>query len=201
MNKRAKIRRIALILVGAAALSLVAAFAVVSNQPAESQVADASLQDNSLQEVIKARQTWDVAFPEWSGKVAPDFKVTDIDGDEHRLSDYRGRNVMVVFWATWCPACNVEIPHLIKLRKQLTGDELVILAMSNESDEDLKKFAAAKEINYSVVSLAGKALPEPYSNVRSIPTNFFIDKNGNIKLAALGLVPLEDSKAILEADL
>jgi peroxiredoxin len=90
---------------------------------------------------------------------------------------------------------------LIKLRKQFKHDELVILAMSNESVEELKKFAAAKQINYSVVSLGERVLPRPFSNVTSIPTNFFIDKNGNIKLAALGLVPLKDSKAILKANL
>jgi len=201
MNKRMKIKKIGVILVAATALCMVAAFAVVSKQPAESQNLEKSFQGNSLQDVIEGRETWDVAFPEWSGKAAPDFTVTDVDGVEHRLSDYQGRNVLVVFWATWCPACNVEIPHLIKLRKQLQQDELVILAMSNESDQVLKDFAAAKDINYAVVSTAGTALPEPYSDVTSIPTNFFIDKNGNMKLAALGLVPLKDSKAILEAGL
>ena len=196
MNKRIKIIRISLVLVGAVALCMVGAFAFVSNRPAEFKNVDRSLED-----VIKARESWDVAFPEWSGKAAPDFTVKDIDGVEHRLSDYRGRNIQVVFWATWCPACNVEIPHLIELRKEFKQDELAILAISNETAEQLKQFAADKGINYTVVSRGDEFLPKPFSDVRSIPTNFFIDKNGNVKLVALGLVSLEDSIAILKADL
>ena len=196
MDRQTKIRRIAVFLAGAIALCMVGAFAVVSNQPVETEAAETSLQD-----VIQARETWDVAFPDWSGKAAPDFLLEDIDGVEHRLSDYRGRNVLVVFWATWCPACNVEIPHLIDLRKEFGQDDLVILAVSNESAEKLKKFAADKGINYTVVPRGDEALPRPFSDVTSIPTNFFIDKEGNVKLAALGLVPLKDSRAILKANL
>jgi len=195
MFKRTKIRRISLILVGAVALCIVGAFAVVSNKPAESENVGGSLKD-----VIETRESWDVAFPQWSGKAAPDFTVTDIDGVEHRLSDYRGRNVLVVFWATWCPACNVEIPHLIELRKEFKQDELAILAISNETAGQLKQVAAAKGINYTVVSRGDEFLPRPFSDVRSIPTNFFIDKDGNVKLVALGLVSMEDSRAILKAE-
>ena len=195
MDKRAKMKRIVLGVVATAAVGMVGAFAIVANQPARSN--DAA---NSLQEVIESGETWDVAFSTWSGKVAPDFTVTDTDGAEHSLRDYRGRNVLVVFWATWCPACNVEIPHLIELRKQFNENDLAILAMSNETAEHLKQFVAAKGINYSVVPLGASALPEPYAGVRSIPTSFFIDKQGKIKLAAVGMVSLEDSRAILKAE-
>jgi peroxiredoxin len=194
MDKRAKLRRIAIIVVGAVAVSMVGAFAIVSNQPGQSQIAGGSLDD-----VIKSRETWDVAFPEWSGKTAPDFTVTDVHGVEHKLSDYQGRNVLLVFWATWCPACNVEIPHLIGLRKEHKKDDLAILALSNETARHLKSFGETKGINYSVVPLGSSVLPQPYADVRSIPTSFFIDKNGTIKLAAVGLVSLEDSRAILRA--
>ena len=196
MFKGTKIRRISLILVGAVAVCIVGAFAVVSNKPAESENVGGPLED-----VIENRESWDVAFAEWSGKAAPDFTVKDIDGVEHRLSDYRGRNVVVVFWATWCPACKVEIPHLIELRKEFKQDDLVILAISNETAGQLKQFAADKGINYTVVSRGDEFLPRPFSDVRSIPTNFFIDRNGNVKLVALGLVSLEDSRAILKAEL
>ena len=196
MDKRTKIRRIGVIVAGAVAVCMVGAFAIVSNQPAEPE--DGA---GSLDSVIEARETWDVAFPAWSGKAAPDFTVTDVDGIEHRLSDYRGRDVLVVFWATWCPACNVEIPHLVELRRQFEQDELAILAMSNEAAPHLKNFADGKGINYSVASLGSSVLPEPYAGVRSIPTSFFIDKHGIIKLGAVGLVSLEDSRAILRAEL
>jgi len=195
MDKRTRMRRIAVIVVGTAAVSMVGAFAIVSNQPAESRIAG-----GSLDEVIESRDTWDVALPEWSGRAAPDFTVTDVDGVEHKLSDYRGRNVLLVFWATWCPACNVEIPHLIELRREYKQDDLAILALSNETARHLKSFGDTKGINYSVVPIGASVLPQPYAGVRSIPTSFFIDKNGTIKLAAVGLVSLEDSRAILQAE-
>lgn len=196
MNKQTKMKKILLILIVAVGLCLVGAFAVVSNQPA-----DVEDKDSNLQEIIKGSKTWDVAFPEWSGRALPDFEVKGLDGVTHRLSDYKGKNVLVVFWATWCPACVVEIPHLIKLRNLFTEDELVILAVSTETPAHLKNFVASNEINYSVVPLGQSVLPEPFGKVTSIPTNFFIDENGNLKLAALGLVSLEDSKMILKAKL
>ncbi len=195
MEKPTKIRRVVLVLVGTVAVFIVGAFAIVSKQPAKPQSVVRGLED-----VIGSRETWDVAFPAWSGKPAPDFAVTDVEGTEHNLSDYRGRNVVLVFWATWCPACKAEIPHLIELRKEFADSELTILAMSNESGRHLKQFSEAEGINYSVASLGETTLPQPYADVRSIPTSFFIDKNGTIRLAAVGLVSLEHSRAILQAE-
>jgi peroxiredoxin len=94
----------------------------------------------------------------------------------------------------------MEIPHLIKLREMFGPDELAILALSNEAPEHLKNFAASEGINYPVVSLGDSDLPSPFVDVRSIPTTFFIDRDGTIKLAAEGLVSLEEVRAILRAE-
>ena len=195
MDKRTKMWRVGWIMIGVVAVGMVAAFAIVRNNPTESKNVGTSLED-----VIEARKTWNVAFEEWSGKAAPDFTVSDIEGLRHRLSDYRGRDVLVVFWATWCPACKMEIPHLIELREMFEEDELAILAISNETAEHLKQFAASAAINYSVVPLGDSSLSSPFADVRSIPTTFFIDRNGIVKLAAVGLVSVEESKAILHAE-
>ena len=140
-----------------------------------------------------------MAFTASFGKNAADFSVEDIEGKTHKLNDYKGRNVVVVFWATWCPACNLEIPHLIELRKMLPEDKLAILAISNEEPEHLKNFAALKGINYTIASLGDSFLPKPFADVTSIPTTFFIDPNGKIKFAAVGLVSLADAKVIMNA--
>ena len=178
-------------------VAVVAVFASVGKNSANSQVVFGT-GPASLESIVDSRKTWDVAFESWSGKSAPDFTVSDIDGRTHRLSDYHGKNLLVVFWATWCPACKLEIPHLIELRKLYNEDELGIVAISNESQEDLKRFVADKGINYTVATL-GSALPTPFSGVTSIPTTFFIGRDGTIKLTALGLVSLEESKAVIEA--
>lgn len=160
----------------------------------------ADVADNNLEGIIKSAKTWEAAFKPWYGKTAPEFTVTDIKGKEHSLSSYRGKNVLVVFWATWCPPCQREVPNLIELRKQISEDKLAIIAISNEDPGTVKAFVNDKGINYTVASVANNALPSPFSDVTSIPTTFYIDRNGKIKLITVGLVELNDTKAILKAE-
>ncbi len=155
------------------------------------------LEENAnLEQIIAARRTWDVDFVSWVGRPVADFSVRDTTGAEHKLSDYRGKDVVVVFWATWCPACNMEIPHLIKLRDTLGPDKLQILAISNEPVDVLKAFVDSKNINYAVAT-ANSPLPAPLNRVRGIPASFFIDPDGKLKLAAVGVVSLEEDLAII----
>jgi peroxiredoxin len=195
MSNQAKISTISWIVVGFVVVAAVAVFTIVGNRFAQPKNATGK----SQKQIIKPQSTWDVAFTASFGKNAPDFSVEDIDGKTHKLSDYQGRNVMVVFWATWCPACNLEIPHLIELRKTFADEKLAILAISNEEPERLKQFVESKGINYTVTSLGGNPLPTPFADVTSIPTTFFIDPEGKIKFAAVGLVSLADAKVIMNA--
>ena len=151
-----------------------------------------------LQEIIDDAETWSPAFTDWFGKMAPDFTVTDITGERHRLSDYRGKDVIVNFWATYCGACRMEIPHLIEARKVFNKDDLEIIAISNEQPQLVEKFAAQQQINYTVAANPGP-LRAPFGEVKYIPCTFFIDPQGRIKLATLGMVCLVEIKAILDA--
>ncbi len=158
----------------------------------------------SLNDVIKAARTWGPAYTSRYGKMAPDFTLTDIAGKQHRLSDYRGKDVILVFWATWCPPCRIEIPHLIELRKTVGEDKLAILAISNEKPDLLKGFVAKQRINYTILLDKGN-MPKPFGVMRiyrttGIPGSFFIDPQGKIKLATSGLIPLDETKAILQAE-
>jgi len=195
VNKK-KFKKISLIVVGFAAIAVVAVFASVRSRLNLPQDATGK----NPEYIAETPKTWDVAFASSFGKDAPDFSVNDITGKAHKLSDYRGRNVVIVFWATWCPPCNLEIPHLIELRNMLGEDKLAILSISNEEPEHLKHFAESKGINYTVTSLGDSPLPEPFANVTSIPTSFFIDPEGKIKFAAVGLVPLADAKGIMNIE-
>jgi len=151
-----------------------------------------------LAEVVGQRKDWDLDFRPWIGREAGGFVVRDIEGREHRLSDYRGRDVVVVLWATWCPGCVVEVPHLIALRKAVGPDRVAIIAISDESAEQLRKFAKAKGVNYTV-AMAENGLEEPFASVQQIPTTFFIDPEGKVKLAAVGVVSKEEALAIINA--
>jgi peroxiredoxin len=179
--------------------------------PASSEIADASKDPiqaaknlfgdskASLQKAIEEAKTWEPAFEPWQGKIAPDFTLADIGGTVQKLSNYRGKNVLVVFWATWCGPCKLEAPELIELRKAIAQDKLAILAISREDPALLKNFVAQYQLNYTVLSSAGTTLPSPYGEVQNIPSAFFIDPEGKIKLATMGMLPRADINKILDA--
>jgi len=125
--------------------------------------------------------------------------LNDTAGKKHKLSDYGGKNVLLVFWATWCGPCIREIPDLIELRKTVSEDDLAILAISNENSSVVKKFVAQSKMNYTILLDPG-VLPAPYNTIRAIPSSFFIDSGGKIKLGSTGMVSLDEIKAIFQAE-
>jgi peroxiredoxin len=153
----------------------------------------------TIGQIVRSAATWGPGYHRWIGRHAPDFSVTDISGKTHRLSDYRGRDVMLVFWATWCGPCRVEVPHLIALRKHFSEDRLAMLAISNENEALVERFAADAELNYPVLAVDTSKLPGPFDSVFSIPSSFFIGPDGTIKLATVGMLSLSDMKDIIEA--
>ncbi|AQT67721.1 Thiol-disulfide oxidoreductase ResA [Anaerohalosphaera lusitana] len=166
-------------------------------QPQEAQAEKEP--QTQIDKVIADADTWAPIFEQWYGKPAPELELTDITGETHNLSDYKGTNVVLVFWATWCPPCKMEIPHLKALREEMSKDELMILAISNEADRTVKSFAEQENLNYTVIA-TDKQLPKPYSLVTGIPTSIYLDKQGNIKLATQGLVNEEHARAIILAE-
>jgi peroxiredoxin len=206
--------------VSAIILTGVVIWAVVKKQPAENIQAEHQHQHNhehlfepltestdndsqpkmSLNDIVRAARVWGPIYTSWYGKTAPDFTLTDISGKQHRLSDYRGKNVMIIFWATWCRPCLIEIPHLIALRNIINEDKLAMLAISNEHSALVKKFVENKKMNYTVFSSNTRAMPSPFNQIRGIPCSFFIEPNGKIKLATAGTLSLGEMKAILQAD-
>ena len=158
----------------------------------------------TINDIIRAAGGWRPAHLSWLGKHAPDFTLADVHGKLHKLSDYRGKNVMIIFWATWCPPCRIEIPHLIELRRTISEDNLAMLAITNEKPEKIKEFVSRNGMNYTVL-LEKDDMPKPFGLMRvyrtsGVPCSFFIDPDGRIKLATAGLMPLDDIKAVLKAE-
>jgi len=157
-----------------------------------------------LYDVIKAARTWQPVYTSWYRKPAPDFILTDITGKVHKLSDYRGKDVLLIFWATWCPPCRMEVPDLIELRRTVSEDKLAMLAVSNERPDVVKKFVADRGINYTILLDKGN-MPAPFGFMRiyrttGVPCSFFINAEGKIKLVASGLLSLDEIKAVLQAE-
>jgi peroxiredoxin len=162
-------------------------------------------QKPTLETIVSYAQTWRPTYVNWYGKMSPDFTVTDITGKSHKLSNYRGKNVILIFWAVWCGPCRLEIPSFIDIRKNISEDKLAMLAISyidfRTSIEGVKKFVAANPvINYTIITAEPGSVPAPYNSISAIPTTFFINPDGTIKMATEGVTPLSHIKAILEAE-
>jgi len=153
----------------------------------------------SIRQLIESAQYWQPAFQPWYGKKAPDFTLQDINGKKHQLSSLRGKDVLLVFWATWCGPCKIELPHLIAIRNLRKHEDLAILAISSEPEPLVRDFARSNKLNYTIISANTVQMPQPYSQVNSIPASFFISKSGNIKLATVGPLSLGDIRNILNA--
>jgi peroxiredoxin len=117
---------------------------------------------------------------------APDFTLQDMSGKKVRLADFRGKVVLLEFWATWCPPCREEIPTLERLHRQYGSKGLTILAVALDEGgwDGVKSFAAERKIGYTV--LRGTEDVSAKYMVRLIPAMFLIDKQGNIKKQYMG---------------
>ncbi|MDP4091723.1 MAG: TlpA disulfide reductase family protein [Bacillota bacterium] len=129
---------------------------------------------------------------------APDFKLTDLNGKEVSLSEFKGKNVFLNFWATWCPPCREEMPDIEKLYQETKGTDLVILGVElGESRQDVNSFTSKNGYNYEfLLDTDNKAAVE--YNISSIPSSFFIDKDGNISATHLGYMDLSQMKSYVE---
>jgi thiol-disulfide isomerase/thioredoxin len=119
---------------------------------------------------------------------APDFALQSLEGQTMKLSDFRGKAVLLNFWATWCAPCKIEMPWFVELQKQYASQGLQIIgvAMDDASTKDIADFAKEMGVNYPVL-LGKEAVGEAYGGVQFLPENFYIDRSGKIVDRAFGL--------------
>jgi peroxiredoxin len=123
---------------------------------------------------------------------APDFSLKDADGKLVHLSDYRGKVVLLDFWATWCGPCKVEIPWFIEFQKQhREGFAVLGVSMDDEGWEVVKPFLAKEKVNYRVL-IGNDKTSESYGGIDALPTTFLIDREGRIASVHVGLVNRKD---------
>lgn len=121
-----------------------------------------------------------------SGK-APDFTLNDVNGQPFKLSDTAGKIVFLDFFATWCPPCRMEVPHLQELYSKYKDKGFVVVGISLDQGgaNDVKPFIKQYGITYPVV-MGDQRTTELYGGIRGIPTLFVVDRSGNITQKFVG---------------
>jgi peroxiredoxin len=129
---------------------------------------------------------------------AIDFTLKDIDDNVHRLSDYRGKVVIVNFWATWCPPCRFELPSMEKLWQAVQKEDVVMLAINIGEDADtIFTFTSDYPVTFPLLMDRDSAVLKQYP-VRGVPTSFVIDPKGRIIYRAVGTREWDDKAIILQ---
>jgi peroxiredoxin len=128
-----------------------------------------------------------------SRKAAPAFKLKDSSGAEVQLTDFKGKVVLLNFWATWCGPCEVEIPWFEEFEKTYRDRGFAVLGVSFDDDGwiSVRPYMAAHKINYRI-AIGSDQLSQMYGGVDSLPTSFIIDRSGRIATTHVGLVDKRD---------
>ncbi len=126
------------------------------------------------------------------------FTIKDLDGKDVPLSIYKGKVVLLNFWATWCGPCKVEIPGFVELQDKYK-DDLVIVGLSVDDPADkARAFATEYKVNYPMLLLEGREdVQEAYGPIWGIPASFLISKDGRVCRKHLGIAP----KAVFEKEI
>ena len=128
-------------------------------------------------------------------QIAPDLEGKDTTGQLLKLSDFRGKVVLIDFWATWCPPCREAIPHNKELARRLEGQPFIILGVSADNElEDLKTYVDEKKISWpNIFDGQGGPMARAWK-IEGFPTVFVVDAKGVIRYRQVGFDPASTTK-------
>jgi cytochrome c biogenesis protein CcmG/thiol:disulfide interchange protein DsbE len=139
------------------------------------------------------------------GKPAPNFALQNLGGSKVSLASYKGKAVMINFWATWCGPCKVETPWIVELRDKYAAQGFEVLGVDTEGDDlqasdkagwakaetNANKFVAEMKVPYPVL-LDGDSISRDYGGLDDLPASFFVDRSGKVVAASVGLTSESD---------
>lgn len=143
--------------------------------------------------MLYASHRFRMSHPRSDRSIAPDFQLQALDGTTLRLSDYRGKAVLLNFRATWCPPCLEEIPWFVDFQKQYgpQGLHVVGVSVDNAGPKAVMDFIRQRGVNYPVL-VANDKVVEEYGGVEGLPTTVYIGRDGHITRFVEGLVGHHD---------
>lgn len=122
----------------------------------------------------------------WTGGATPPLALQDLDGKPHRLEDYRGKVVLVNFWATWCGPCREEMPSMNKLRASLEAQPFAVLAVNlAESEGRIRRFLEQVPLEFPVLLDRDSGVAKAW-RARVLPVSFLVGPDGRIRYSAVG---------------
>jgi len=131
-------------------------------------------------------------------KRAPDFSLKDANGKLIRLADYKGKVVLLNFWATSCGPCKLEIPWFVEFQKTYKDKGFAVIGVALDEEWDVvKPYIAARQVNYPVV-VGTEAVDKAYGGIEALPTTFVIDRQGRIASTHVGLIPKKDYESEIQ---
>lgn len=131
---------------------------------------------------------------------AAEFSMKDLKGQTHRLADYRGKWVLVNFWATWCPPCQQETPELVALHNAHKDKDLVVLGMALDSNKkDVEKFIVKYQVSYPM-AVGDYKMAAQLGDVEALPSTFLMDPNGKLVGFQEGMITREAIESFLKKD-
>jgi peroxiredoxin len=132
-------------------------------------------------------------------KRAPEFALKDANGKVVHLADYRGKVVLLDFWATWCGPCTVEIPWFTEFQRKYKDRGFEVLGVSMDEDgwKAITPFVTQKKVNYRIV-LGDDKTGDQYGGLEALPTTFVIDRDGRIAAVHVGLAGKKDFEDAIE---
>jgi thiol-disulfide isomerase/thioredoxin len=120
---------------------------------------------------------------------APQFALRDLDGKTVRLSDYRGKVVLINFWATWCPPCRAEMPDLVRLQREHARQGLQIIGITYppEQKDRVRRFARSLKVNYPII-LGTREIKARFSSEETLPLTVVINRDGKVSDIISGIL-------------